>query len=109
MREVQTGRRASDNPVVLRPPAQWLEHEGGVYRCMAYLIPQQAGGFSAEAATLPGVVCQGNTEQEALAIMSESIRSAILSYRGLGKKIPWLSSPPEPKPGSKIRWVIVHA
>jgi len=76
---------------------------------MVYLTPEAEGGFSVEAATLPGVASQGNNEKEALANIAEALEGAFAAYRDLGTKIPWLTMPRERPSTAKEKWVIVHA
>jgi predicted RNase H-like HicB family nuclease len=109
MSEVKTGRRATDNPRVLRPEGQWRQHKGDMYRCMVYLTPEDEGAFSVVAAHLPGVASQGNSEEEALANIIEAFEGAFSVYKEQGVRIPWTKTPLEPERGAVPRWVIVHA
>jgi len=76
---------------------------------MVYLTPEVNGGFSVEAATLPGVASQGNNEKEALANIAEALEGALAAYSVPGMKIPWLTMPRERPTTAKEKWVIVHA
>src|SRR5262249_25063656 len=109
MSEVRTGRRRTDNPTILRPEGEWRHYKGQVYRCMVYLAPEEEGGFSVVAASLPGVASQGDTEQEALANIVEAFVGAVALYKEQGVDIPWTKTAIEPERGAVPRWVIVHA
>jgi len=88
--------------------APWQEHNGDVYRCPVYLIPEETGGFSVVAPTLPGAVSQGESEGEALANITEALVGVISVYKERGGTIPWKDMPPVPEPGTITRWVFVH-
>ena len=78
------------------------------YRCRVILCPEEDGGFSALAQRLPGVVSQGETEDEALRNISEAFRGAVQMYLEDGGGIPWQDSDETALPkGSKERWVLV--
>ena len=62
-----------------------------------YLLPEEDGGFSAFAADLPGCVSQGDTQEEALANIRESMEALIATYRKQGQPIPW-------EAGDALRW-----
>ena len=87
--------------------SKWEECQGNVYRAPVYLLPEEDGGYSVEAATLPGVASQGDTEQEALDNITEALTGALAIYLERGK-IPWLESSRDPQPDALTRWVIVH-
>ena len=103
-----TGRRATDNPRVLRPTGEWREQKGGVYRCMVYLTPVGDEAFTVVAGNLPGVASHGKTIQEALARINEALQGAIANYKQQGRDIPWAKEPPQPERGSLVRCVIVR-
>lgn len=65
--------------------------------CQVYLLPEEAGGFSVFAADLPGCASQGDTEEEALANIRESLESLLASYREQGRPVPW-------EAGDTLRW-----
>ena len=82
---------------------------GGVYRCMVYITPEEEGGFSAVAANLPGAASQGDTEEEALANITEALHGVLESYQEMGEKIPWLTTPRQKaQETTKSHWVVVH-
>ena len=84
----------------------WEQHENRVFRCHVYLRPEYPG-FSVRAARLPGVVSQGEDEQEALDNIAEAYQGAIESYRTHKEEIPWC---PDTKDQDEFeRSVIVHA
>ncbi|HEY3789760.1 MAG TPA: type II toxin-antitoxin system HicB family antitoxin [Urbifossiella sp.] len=76
--------------------------------CLVYLIPEEEGGFSVLAAELPGVASQGETEEEALSNIREAFAGAIQCYQQEGRRVPWLTTPEEPEPGSFTRSGTVH-
>ena len=82
---------------------------GTTYECRTLLCPEAEGGFSAHAIYLPGVVTQGETEEEALAMMADAFREAVLSYRAEQMPIPWQDEPiVQRTAGSKERWILVN-
>jgi predicted RNase H-like HicB family nuclease len=88
---------------------EWKEYQGNAYRCPVYLIHEGEGeGYSAIAATLPGVASQGETADQALANIIEALAAAISTYRAEGMKIPWLSEPRPAAPEAETHWVAVH-
>ena len=81
-----------------------------VYECQAVLCPEEDGGFSAHVANLPGVVSQGETQDDALTNLREAFVGAIETYREMGMEIPWsdkdLSFCGE---NCQRRWILVDA
>ena len=59
------------------------------YFCQVVLTPEDDGGYSALALRLPGVVSQGETEDEALRNIAEAFRAAVQMYLEDGGSIPW--------------------
>jgi predicted RNase H-like HicB family nuclease len=104
----KTSRTKDFKEVKLHTEGEWQEFQGNAYSCQVYLLPEQEGGYSAIAATLPGVASQGETEEEALENITEALAAAISAYKDNGMKIPWRQEPREPEPEAKIRWVAVH-
>ena len=78
-------------------------------RCHVLICPEAEGGFSAYAMQLPGVVSQGETEDETLANIAEAFREAILSYGEEGKGIPWSTITMDWPHGAKETWIVVNA
>ena len=72
------------------------------------MLAEVEGGFSVYAATLPGVVSQGETEKEALENIVEAFEGVLASYQECGETIPWLATPRELEHGGLARWVDVH-
>lgn len=85
----------------------WEEPANG-YECRVLLCPEPEGGFSAHALRLPGVVSEGETEQEALDNIAEAFRGAIAAYRQGGDAIPWETVEIERTKGSLERWILVN-
>ncbi|MSR57277.1 MAG: type II toxin-antitoxin system HicB family antitoxin [Planctomycetaceae bacterium] len=80
----------------------------GTYECKTLLIPEDDGGFSAFAIRLPGVISQGDTEEEALQNIAEAFRGAIQAYADLKQDIPWRDvEVVDRQKGSMERWIIV--
>lgn len=79
------------------------------YKCKVLLCPEESGGYSIHALTLPGVVSQGETEVEAIANIKEAFEGVLASYVESGDPIPWTSEqyPPEAASDSQERWVEV--
>ena len=80
------------------------------YRCQVILCPEEEGGYSALAKRLPGVVSQGETEDEALVNIAEALRGALSVYLGEpNASIPWSDEDADiDRPvGSIERWILV--
>ena len=72
------------------------------------LRAEEAGGFSVHVPELPGVVSQGETEQEAEENIREALAAAIESYRESQEETPWEREPVPAQPGERSRWIVVH-
>lgn len=81
---------------------------GRAYQCYIWLCPEADGGFSALAPCLPGVASQGETQEEAVANITEAFRGVAESYLESGT-IPWLETPDEDKPEDAVeKWILVN-
>jgi predicted RNase H-like HicB family nuclease len=90
------------------PAPEWKRlAPGTAYRCQVFLVPQEGGAFSVQAARLPSIVCHGKTEQEALDGIRKALEKAIGQYVRQGKPIPWSDVPSDPGPKAKSRWIVV--
>ena len=88
--------------------AHWQVHESPVYEAEIRLCPEQDGGFSVYVPTLPGVVSEGETQEEATENAREALRAVIESYLNDGEPIPWDRSKTAPEPGEIRRWIVVN-
>jgi len=87
----------------------WHETEGKVYECWFCLVPEDSGGYSVYMPDLPGVVSQGETEEEAIHNIEEAFLGAAEVYEEMGQPIPW-SKDHQPRPANaKERWILVNA
>ncbi|MGH8545259.1 MAG: type II toxin-antitoxin system HicB family antitoxin [Gammaproteobacteria bacterium] len=57
-------------------------------RFLVYLEPPEEGGYIVSAPALPGCVTQGETREEALAMVQDAIRGYILSLSKHGESLP---------------------
>jgi predicted RNase H-like HicB family nuclease len=105
---IKTGRRPGESGLIPLVTAAWRKPERRVFRCQVFLLPEDDGGFSVCAATLPGVASQGETEEEALANITKAFEAVIAVYAEQGEAVPWLKEPREREKGAKVRWVMVH-
>ena len=78
------------------------------YECRVLLVPEDAGGFSAHATQLPGLVSQGESEEEALENIREAFRGVASVYQETGR-IPWSPVEMERSKDSLERWILVDA
>ena len=80
-----------------------------IYRLKVILHPEEEGGYSVWAESLPGAISQGETEAEALDMIKDAILETIRAHRDLDEPIPWKE--PEANPGESelVRWVVVNA
>ncbi|RMD64755.1 type II toxin-antitoxin system HicB family antitoxin [Candidatus Parcubacteria bacterium] len=58
-------------------------------RFLAYLEPAEEGGYIVSAPALPGGVTQGETKEEALAMIQDAIRGYIASLHRHGESFPF--------------------
>ena len=77
------------------------------YRCMARLEPQTGGGYTAYIPDLPGVVSEGDTEEEAVANIKEALAEALASYLDGSDGIPWEPSTRPADQAEIDRWISV--
>ena len=78
------------------------------YECVVVLCPEDVG-FSAYVERLPGIVSEGDTEEETLRNIKDALTAALHLYLEDGS-IPWAGkdeavAAPE---GAKKRWVLVN-
>lgn len=59
------------------------------YEFQALLCKEEEGGYSAHALCLPGVVSQGETEEEAKQNIAEAVAAALSTYLDDGGAVPW--------------------
>jgi predicted RNase H-like HicB family nuclease len=95
------------------PELVWTDYtreKGGAYEVEVRLVAEgQGGGFSAHIPQLPGVVSQGETEEEALENIKEALLGALRCYQDAGNEIPWVEAAAPKEPEELQRWVVVHA
>jgi predicted RNase H-like HicB family nuclease len=73
------------------PTLQWTGFPERSLVLRVFLCPEQEGGFSVIAPDLPGVVSQGETEEEAKANIVEAFLGALEVYASDSEAIPWNS------------------
>ncbi len=99
----------SPSPPIRVGADKWEKYEPGtVYRCKVILSPpDEDGRIVVHAASLPGVVSQGDSEEEALRNIVEALEGTIPSY---DDQIPWLpvSEWRQASQHEKERWILVH-
>ncbi len=78
-----------------------------VYRVRILLTPEEEGGFSVHAPSLPGAVSQGDTEEEALAMIQDAAREILRAYDDLGEQARWNRDPVATEQGQIERWVVI--
>ena len=93
--------RTGPMTVVPADAGTWKEYHGEVFRCRVYLTSGTQYGFVATAAGLPAVKGAGATEWDALASVTQALRSH-------GKRPSPESQTEDPPPGAAVRWVVVH-
>src|SRR5262245_44980528 len=90
------------------PVYSWKELGDRAYECKVLLCPEQGGGFSAHAIRLPGVVSEGETEEEALANIGDAFQAVIQAYIDSSSAIPWQPIVVDRPAGSVERWILVN-
>ena len=79
------------------------------YRCHICLASEEDGSISAFVLNLPGAASCGQTEEEALRNVEESVRGLIEVYNENGNPVPWTDSRSEDIPeGAETRWILVN-
>ncbi len=78
------------------------------YECRALVCEEEEGGYSAYALCLPGVVSQGETEEEAKRNIAEAFGAALSVYLEHGDPIPWAPVEIEWAKGGRQYWVLAH-
>lgn len=103
--ELRTEDKSKENT-----PWKKFSEKAKAYECLVLLCPEDEGGFSVHALTLPGAVSQGETEQEALDNIREAIEAAIEEYKARGVPIPWESVEIDEIPkAAREKWILVNA
>ncbi len=79
------------------------------YHCRLWITPDEEG-YSVIVASLPGIISEGNTIDEAIEHIREAFSAAMESYIESGMPTPWTNEDPFDKPENTIeRWVILNA
>lgn len=87
----------------------WHKFEPGTaFTCRVLISPEDDGGYSIHALDLPGVVSQGETEEEAVENFRDAFAGVVAAYRDAEEAIPWHDAEVERTRGSKERRVLVH-
>ncbi len=68
------------------------------YSVPVEITPESDGGYSVVCLTLPGVVSQGETVEEAIENITEAFQGAVEGYRASDEPIPWGVVEPAPRP-----------
>jgi predicted RNase H-like HicB family nuclease len=102
----ETPYRTAAPQQYIEAPA-WQSLDENTYECRVLLCPEEEGGYSAHALRLPGVVSQGESEQEALENIVDAFRAAVSLYREQGAPIPWSYIEMDRPKGSIERWILV--
>lgn len=92
---------------VFNPVYQWQALNEGTYECRVMICPEVGGGYSAHALRLPGVVSQGETEDEALENIADAFQAVIQCYLESGE-IPWKEVTVDRPAGCVERWILVN-
>lgn len=90
------------------------EHEGfwlvnpGTRRICVWLVPDEAGGFTAESPMLVGVVSEGDDDRSALEGFREACEAALAEYAAADITVPWNALSPRAAPPIQERWIVVR-
>ncbi len=93
---------------VSNPSYQWQPLTEDTYECRVLLCPEEGGGYSAHALRLPGVVSQGETQDEALCNISDAFKETVQCYLESGGSIPWQEITIDRPVGCMERWILVN-
>lgn len=78
------------------------------YECCVHVCPDATSGFYAYAVNLPGVVSEGDTEQEAIEGIKDAFRGVVQTYRESGESIPWTDCADPLPDGAVEKRIIVN-
>ncbi len=90
---------------VYAEPTWWVGRNR--YQFEVILRTEPEGGFSVQAAALPGAISEGDTVDEALDNICDALQGLLEHYREEGKDLERVGVPLEPEKGDLVRWVIV--
>ena len=101
---------------------EWFNETDGAYevgsprfkpnslRCHVAILREDDGTFSAIVLNLPGAGSCGDSEDEAIANIRESVIGVVESYLHAGERIPWAEPTSYKIPeGAKLKWILVNA
>ncbi len=83
-----------------------FEHES-VLRCNALLCPEESG-FSVHFLNLPGVISQGECEEQAVTNITDAFRETVLYFRESKQPIPWGDVEVERTAGCRTKYILVR-
>ncbi|HOM15978.1 MAG TPA: type II toxin-antitoxin system HicB family antitoxin [Thermoguttaceae bacterium] len=87
---------------------QDIQSANGQFECRVWIIPAEEGGFTCFSPSLPGVVSEGETFEEAITNIREALRGAIQVYLEDQRPIPWSPLVCEAPPAGTIeKWILV--
>jgi predicted RNase H-like HicB family nuclease len=69
------------------PHVEWQNNSA--YRCDVYVEQDDNGRYTAYVLNLPGAASDGDSVEEAIENVAESVRGLILVYKDSGEAIPW--------------------
>ena len=73
--------------------------------CVA--VNEEDGEFASYCLSLPGAVSCGDSKKEALGNIREAVAECILSYRDMGKEIPWTEASGSKDEYDFAKWIDV--
>jgi len=85
----------------------WTRLAANTFQCRVR-ITEEAEGFSIAMPSLPGVVSQGDTQEEAIAHIKEAFQGVVESYREDNEEIPWTEVTEPADNATKELWIVVH-
>jgi len=86
---------------------EWAESHS--YRCHVCVIKEDDGTYSAVVLNLPGCGSCGDTEEEALNNVKESILAVVESHCDADEDIPWSDACSDDIPeGAHHKWILVN-
>ncbi len=100
------------NPACQIPSVDWATytHEC-VFQCEAIFCSEDEG-FSVHCLNLPGVISQGDSEQQAIENIKDAFRETILYHKETGTPIPWVEDTATERAefptDAKIKWLLVR-
>ena len=106
--------RAGESPHLAIPIRRvlWTRHDSPafvpLYRVHVYLQSESEGGCSVRVGELPGAVSQGETVDEALAMIREAVAAVLEEYKAEDRPVAWVEDTGPRDAGERTLAIVVN-